>query len=363
MFKVKYILLTSLAILTSCYNGDKTLIPRQPFEPVEVEEGYSLVFEPKVDILFVIDDSGSMSDAQSQLAQNISLFAQAMEQNKFLDYHMGVISTSFGSTYEKQSGQLQGNPKFVARDTPDGLVRFQRTILDLGTYGNYLEKMFDPLHVAIDPSTPANAGFFRSEAFAVIIIISDTFDQSEIYSGFSVYNNLINAKAYDTDKVLGYGVLSYPSFFRDQCTQDGYDDPKNLFSFLGLFTNALNSQIGGGVTSTIVDPSVPAEFHGLTNVFSLCDPNFGPKIAEIGEDIRLRVSQKIPLPVRPVDGTIKLKYGTQEIDKKWWKYDFGTNSIILDPLVELDDTQVDAQLFVVMDQASADETIGDPSQK
>lgn len=131
---------------------------------------------------------------------------------------------------------------------------------------------------------------------------------------------------------------------------------------MGYFTNSLNSQIGGGTTAVNQDPTIPPDFYSLTNVFSLCDPNFGQKLAEVGADIRLRVSQKIPLPVRPVDGTIKLKYGTQVIDKKWWKYDFGTNSIILDPLVELDETQVDAQLFVVMDQADLETSIGDPNQ-
>ena len=357
----KLILLSTIsALLSGCYDGESTLIPRQPFVPLEVEEGFNLVFEPKVDILFVVDDSGSMTSAQSRLAQNINLFTRAMEQNKFLDYHMGVISTSHGSGYETKSGLLQGNPKFITRNTVDGLPKFERNIINLGTNGNWIEMFFDPIMAAITPTSELNPGFIRPDAFLVVIFISDTFDQSNYNSGFSVFNTMINLKANDTEKVLGYGVLSFPNYFKDICGQDG-GNPNNLFDFMGYFTNALNSQIGGGTTASTQDPSIPANFYDLTNVFSLCDPNFGQKLSDIGSDIRLRVSQKIPLPVRPVDGTIKLKYGTQEIDKKWWKYDFGTNSIILDPLVELDETQVDAQLFVVMDQADLETSLGDPN--
>ena len=355
-------LFVTLSLVTACYNGDRTLIPRQPFEPVEVEEGYNLIFEPKVDILFLIDDSGSMSSFQREVADNISLFTAQMEKNKFLDYHIGVISTNYEPARQPQlSGVLRGNPSFVTRGMPDGLRQLQTTIVGLGTRGSATEMFFDPLNAAISPTRNLNPDFLRSDAFFVLIVVSDSYDQSDSNSGFKVLNTLVSLKAYDTDRVLGYSVLAYPEFFEDTCRREERA-PENLFDFMLGFTNSLNTQIDGGISFIPRNTSVPARFQNLTNVFSLCDPNFGQKLANIGEDIRIRVSQKIPLPVRPVDGTIKLKYGTQEIDKKWWKYDFGTNSIILDPLVELDETQVDAQLYVVMDQASLDSTIGDPGQ-
>ena len=353
-------LLLLITLLAGCYDGDKSLIPRQPFVPLEVEEGYNLVFEPKVDILFLIDDSGSMGSFQREVADNVSLFTAQMEKNKFLDYHIGVISTNYEPARQPdRSGVLRGNPKFVTRDMTDGLRDLENNIRGIGTMGSATEMFFDPLAAAISPSLNLNPGFLRSDAFFVLIIVSDSYDQSTDNSGFKVLDSLIGQKAYDTDRVLGYSVLAYPEFFEDTCRREERQ-PDNLFDFMLSFTNNANSQIGGGISFVPRNPSVPARFQGLTNVFSLCDPNFGQKLANIGEDIRLRVSQKIPLPVRPVDGTIKLKYGTQEIDKKWWKYDFGTNSIILDPLVELDETQVDAQLFVVMDQADLETSIGEP---
>ena len=50
-----------------------------------------------VDILFMIDNSPSMSPKQKALASNISALIQKLEKNK-LNYHIGVVSTDIGST-------------------------------------------------------------------------------------------------------------------------------------------------------------------------------------------------------------------------------------------------------------------------
>lgn len=362
MLLKKLSLVLFVVLLSGCYNGESTLIPKQPFVPEEILQGYNISVSPKVDILFLIDDSGSMGSAQDKLAKNISLFTAEMEKNKFLDYQIGVISTSIGRGYEDKSGKLQGNPKFITRNTPNGLVFLAQNIKNVGLMGDYEEKFFDPLFAAVDPTKNLNPGFLRSDAFFVLIFITDTKDQSKDNSSFKVINTLINTKAYDYDRVLGYGVMSYPDFFMDSCGQDDRQ-PDNLLDFLTMFTNAYNTKIGGGITFTPTNPSISKDFFDLTNVFSLCDPLFGDKLANIGDDIRIRVSQKIPLPVRPVDGTIKVKFGTQDVDPKWWKYDFGTNSLILDPNADLDTTDPNAQLFVIMDQAAIDSTIGKPPVK
>ncbi len=352
-----------LMIIAGCYDGDKTLIPRQPYVPLEVEEGYNLVFEPKVDILFLIDNSGSMSQHQKRVADNIDLFATAMGKNKFLDYQIGVISTDHDpSKSNSHSGKLQGRPNFVTRDMVTGLDDLKSNITGLRTSGSAREMFFDPLMYAISTSQNLNPDFMRPEAFFALIIVSDSYDQSRETSGFKVLDTLVRQKAYDTDRVLGYAVLAYPEYFGQPCNREE-KPPENLFDFMLGFSNSSNTQIGGGVSAPISNPTVPQRYQTLTNVFSLCDPQFGQKVADIGEDIRIRVSEKIPLPVRPVDGTIKLKYGKQVVDKKWWKYDFSSNSIILNPLVELDETQVDAQLFVVMDQADTESAIGDPNPR
>ncbi len=347
--------------LAGCYSGESSLIPQRPFMAEEVTEGFNVRVEPKVDILFIIDDSGSMSSAQDKLAQNIQLFTSAMEKNQFLDYQVGVISSSIGSSYPTRSGKLIGGIPLVTRKTPNGISVLPNNISSVGTSGDATEKIFDPVQATVDPSLNLNPGFFRSDAFFVLIVITDAEDQSLNFSGFKVHDMLVSLKGYDADRVLGYGVFAYPTYFSDTCSQDETNkNPVSIFNFLSLFSNAYDTQIGGGVMAPATQSDVPPNFYNLTNVFSLCDPLYGQKLANIGDDIRLRVSQKIPLPVRPIDGTIRLLYGSEEIDQQWWRYDFGTNSIILNPEVELDQSLNGAQLFVVMDQADPTNTIGKP---
>ena len=70
-----------------------------------------------------------------------------------------------------------------------------------------------------------NKGFVRPDAFLVIIIIADTFDQGENHSGFRVYNEIISRKANDSSMVLGYGAIAYPEFFEDGniCSREGME--------------------------------------------------------------------------------------------------------------------------------------------
>ena len=50
----------------------------------------------KVDLLWVIDNSGSMQKAQQNLAQNISVFVQELvnqDSDELIDFRMAVITT------------------------------------------------------------------------------------------------------------------------------------------------------------------------------------------------------------------------------------------------------------------------------
>lgn len=346
-----------ISSIIGCYASDKTLVPKPPYEPTNISTDYALKFEPKVDIVFVVDDSGSMYTHQRNLSTNLGLFTAAMEQNKFLDYHIGVMSTSTDSWSWSSvtPGLLQGTPQFVDRDTPQGLVMLQRNVEALGTNGSATEKMFDPLYIGlVQNREKLNPGFLRPEAFLVVIFVTDAEDQSTLTTGFKLFNELMRLKAGDEKKLLGYAVLAYPGFFSDRCSQDGWEDPVKNEQFMSLFANAYNSRVSG--TPPAPNPNGNMR---VTNIFSLCDTNYGQKLANIGEDIRIRVSQTLPLPRLPVRGTIRLKYGSNYVDSKWYKYDPTTQSILLDPNIELIEEE-GAQFSVEMDLSNPDETIGVP---
>ncbi|MCO5114458.1 MAG: hypothetical protein M9899_09825 [Bdellovibrionaceae bacterium] len=345
-----------LTLILGCYASDQTLVPKPPYEPTSIQEGYNIKFEPKVDIVFVVDDSGSMYTHQRNLSTNLGLFTGAMELNKFLDYHIGVMSTSTDSWSWSSTvpGKLQGTPHFVTRETPQGLMTLQRNIEALGTSGSATERMFDPLYAGlVRDRDKINPGFLRPEAFLVVILVTDAEDQSALISGSKVYNELLRLKSGDEKKLLGYSVLAYPNFFNDRCSQDGWEDPTEVVKFMSLFSNVYNSRISGTSNTSSTGALQP------TNIFSLCDNSYGQKLSNIGEDIRYRVSQVLPLPRLPVRGTIRLKYGSNYVDPKWYKYDPTTQSLILHPDIELIEEE-GAQFSVEMDLSNPDETIGAP---
>ncbi|MCB0357749.1 MAG: VWA domain-containing protein, partial [Bdellovibrionales bacterium] len=116
-----------------------------------------LTFQPMVDILFVIDNSGSMGNHQANLARNVVSFTSSIVNNVLLDYHIGVVTSDMTT----HAGELQGNPLWVERNTPNAKQVLANN-LQPGTSGDYLEKFFEPLIAALYPPLvdSVNKGFY-----------------------------------------------------------------------------------------------------------------------------------------------------------------------------------------------------------
>ena len=65
----------------------------------------------KIDILFVVDDSGSMAQEQANLTTNFPQFISVIEQSG-LDYRVAVTTTGVDYTYSQ--GSLPGFPPMAA---------------------------------------------------------------------------------------------------------------------------------------------------------------------------------------------------------------------------------------------------------
>lgn len=295
-------------LLVGCNNTSPKLVGEPPRETRKTAGTELQTFNPTVDILFVIDDSGSMSGHQRNLQANTDLFTAGLQRNKFVDYHIGVISTSdqYGNGSRSGGGVLFGLTKYVDRNTPGGMTVLKENIM-VGTSGDYIEKVFDPIRLALtDPvMSGPNAGYYRPSAHLAIVVITDAEDQSVRLDAQGAAQFLVDLKKGDSQKILTYGVI-IPTGDTSGCSRDEYNGvPTRLETFFSL---------------------TKGSFYGL------CDPDYGSKLARIGADLVERVGRRVLLDRRPIIDTIEVSYGNQVIHadaETGWSYDATENSVVL----------------------------------
>lgn len=164
----------------------------------DVEQWFSQTWQqeeiPVLDVLWVIDNSGSMNQFQTNLSTNISSFMTAFATTG-ADYNMAVITTdryTFGT--------------ILTPTTPNVELQLSNLVIT-GTYGSGMEKGIEMSYRALSSATSAGPGgnFFRENATLIVIYVSDEQDWSN--PGWSNYINF-----FDTIKPPGqfipYGVIS-----------------------------------------------------------------------------------------------------------------------------------------------------------
>ena len=138
----------------------------------------------KVDIIFVIDQSCSMSDNISEIYKNIPVFFESLDRYN-LDYHIGITSASAPSGPET-GGFLSHLFKvpYIARDTESKELVF--SFMNSITRGSGEEgidaavgAMFYTEDRLLELDYPS---FFREDAPLHIILISDEDDQSIVHN-------------------------------------------------------------------------------------------------------------------------------------------------------------------------------------
>lgn len=152
----------------------------------------SATFVPrKLDVLFVIDNSGSMTTSQANLASNFPSFINYFK-TKGYDFKIAITTTD---TYyaEQFVGQCVGqcdasyakfhatalsgqSPVYVIDNNTANLEQVFSSNAAVGTSGSGDERAFSSFHAALESNQ--NTGFHRSDAYLSIIIVSDADDFS-----------------------------------------------------------------------------------------------------------------------------------------------------------------------------------------
>jgi hypothetical protein len=277
--------------------------------------------EAKVDVLFVVDNSGSMMEEQQNLGANFAAFLSAAS-NAGVDYRIGVTTTGMdaspggwsvcpGGADGGENGRLfpvtGATPRVITRQTPNAAAVFATNTQvgvchwnEQGLEGAYRALSTPLLHSVDDPRTAlpndGNGGFLRADARLAIIFVTDEEDFSP--QPVSFYETYLRALKDNDPSKLSVSAIAGPA---DLATCSTASSSGTRYIQL--------AQATGGVVESICTPNWAESLKKLSST------TFGPK-------------RIFPLTDEPADTTqIAVKVDGHPVTSGW-TYDAATNSIV-----------------------------------
>jgi hypothetical protein len=195
-----------LLVMAGCPSREVTRI--DPSQQKQERKDIPVEVNRDIDILFVIDNSGSMGEEQASLTTNFFNFINVLEgiEGGMPNVHIGVVSSNVGAggqpisacTGDGDNGRLQNSPRMPGCTPPSGyfinyevdengnmIQNFTGSMQDsfaciarLGTNGCGFEQHFESMRRALDGRNPENQNFLRPGAHLAVIFIADEDDCS-----------------------------------------------------------------------------------------------------------------------------------------------------------------------------------------
>ncbi len=354
-------LFVGLTLFISCHTEHELLTPLEIIKANKIESGYQVDFKAKVDMMFLVDDSGSMSGYQKSLQTELSKTFDILLANEFLDINLAIMANSAGQGSENHA-RLQGRPAVVNSSQKGFQNTFNRRFTQITGHGSteiFLDGLWDFLDPAKD--NKQRDSFLRDDAFLVLVFLTDTDDQTERFGLDAVeqlYREILAIKG-SPNMLLAYGIMHNEAFFGKNvgknlsgCNFDSVrnapDWPLVLPAFLSLFSN--HSEIDADIVET----------DQVNNFYNVCD-KFGPHLTVMAQDILSRIEHRVFLERRPALNTrMRVTIGVRElpqdctISERGWCYENSTNSIIMGKNADLTKAHPDDTVQVFFDEARID---------
>lgn len=306
--------------LFASLNSNATVAPNYDIQKfpgkitIEADIGFTTPSASALDVLFVVDNSGSMQTYQRILSSATTIIDSALSHMN-RDFHLGVISTDV-DTYpgaRQIPGALLGSPTVVtAKDLPGALARN----LLVGTNGSANESPFAAVQLALsEPNLSTNnKGFLRPGAALALVFLTDAEDQSQ-QTANDLKNFLATTKG-DLNRVTAFSWI-VPTVSTAGCERDDYEaTPKKIEEL----TQSLNGVIYN--VCNMYQPTI-GDFAQRLAVFGIDNTPTEP-VADFSE---------VPLTTAPVVSSIEVRYGSQTITagdlSEGWVYDAAKNAVIL----------------------------------
>lgn len=301
------------ALLTGCGQGSSSysILPSTDSFQQSAD-----IQNTKIDILWVIDNSGSMSTSQQNLVNNFPTFIQKF-LDKHYDFHMAVVGTDAWSSstlsrLRDGAGTNHSGVYIMDTLTPNLSSVFMTNAL-LGINGNGDERMFQSMQAALD--NPWNAGFLRQGSFLSVISITDEDDFSNPTSSY-LENQYSNPNLYSIQYYVDYlsNITSSNSIMK-----------RFNFNSIAINTTACLNQLNNGVQK--IGQRVGALADATSGVKANLCGQFANELSLISDQI-IKLSTQFYLGRVPIPETIQVIVDGAVVPATNWVYNAVNNSIV-----------------------------------
>lgn len=293
----------------------------------------------KIDILWMMDSSGSMQEEQDNLAANFSAFINDFV-TKGYEYNIAVAATDawryeYNTGYSNLVRFRDGNiytsttadnstVNMINNLTANVISTFTKNI-KVGITGSGDERAFDSIRQSLSSSVNSGYNFRRDDAFLAVIIISDEEDFSR---NNAALNGCTGTPTPTECQDQNLRPVSDYTAFLDTYTSSQPADRKYSVNAIGVFDTACmnaNPSSGGHMGLRYLD--LVDATNGVSG--SICDADFSDtlnamqnKIAEDSTQFRLSRTPIVSSIVVKINGVNIVQDATNG-----WTYDAGNNSI------------------------------------
>ncbi|HEX4925791.1 MAG TPA: hypothetical protein VFV50_16980 [Bdellovibrionales bacterium] len=318
---MRLITISALSVATvNCGNSDFFfgLAPEDDF----FEQSSTLNRISTIDVLWVVDNSGSMSDLQQNIADNMNSFMSDFLIQGY-DFQMAVIGTDAWRSgyfpadanlakFRDGTDQTQHTGVFVVTpQTPNPVQTFVTNFM-LGTSGTGDERAFQSFRAALD--SPLNSGFVRRGGYLAIIIVSDEEDFS--------HDDATMNESYAQPTL--HSIQSYVDYLSALTGSSGRYRRYNVSTVSILDQNCLN-QSGGKIGNRYMEL---ADATGGLKV-DVCSPTFANDLNMLRSYL-LEMLTQFNLTREPLKETIKVYVNGRlipEDERNGWTYHADVNAI------------------------------------
>lgn len=354
---LKSVLFTVLAtcVLSACDKTDRSFsLMSDGTTYQQVPE----VIKPRIDVLWVVDNSGSMESSQANLTNNFQSFIQDF-QAKGYDFQMAVTASDawrgnfssnlvFRDAIKKfRRGPLYGSGSNFYYQPDSGVSIMTPTTPNLGnvfvtnaaqgTFGSGDERVFSSVKDVLDPNFTLNNGFIRPGAKLAVIIVSDEDDFSSDASPCVACDYMDEQSAHAVDITPGHPLYNL------------YNDSR--LTTAASYKTFLDSRVGAGnyavhsiaimdntcktaLNATSSGRRIGRRYHQLVDMTggvktSLCG-DFAQNLNLIAQSV-LELSSSFKLNREPIVETIRVYVNNALVGadaNNGWTYDAQTMSVV-----------------------------------